>query len=426
MNWNFLTDLRFPQLNLDAEDERILQELAHKLQDNYPYNTAEYAGQMIKPPHPLAQGAHWMTSFVNPNNHALDGGRATSALELECVAALAHMVGFDMHIGHLTSGGTSANLEALWVARSIDPKTTVLANEHAHYTHDRMSEVLGMNFKVIPSNSSGTMDLTLLEKQLEDLQRNELKATIVATLGTTGMGAVDPLDQIIPLAKTYGARVHVDAAYGGYFKIADLQETPSLAFEALSQADSIVIDPHKHGLQPYGCGAVLFNNPEIGRFYKHDSPYTYFTSSDLHLGEITLECSRAGASAAGLWATLRKFPLQQGGRMSIRLNESLRAAQGLTEMLQRRGYWTIAPALDIAIFSLPGTSATEISMKNNAFFKERADQGIHLALFRLPKKNCPWNLQWDQEEIVVIRSVLMKPEHNDPHLWEKIGPEISA
>ena len=66
----------------------------------------------------------------------------------------------------------------------------------------------------------------------------------------------------------------------------------------MTEADSIVIDPHKHGLQPYGCGAVLFKNPEEGRFYKHDSPYTYFTSDQLHLGEITLECSRAGAAAA--------------------------------------------------------------------------------------------------------------------------------
>ena len=56
----------------------------------------------------------------------------------------------------------------------------------------------------------------------------------------------------------------------------------------MQEADSIVVDPHKHGLQPYGCGAVLFKDPSIGTFYKHDSPYTYFTSDDLHLGEISL------------------------------------------------------------------------------------------------------------------------------------------
>ena len=67
----------------------------------------------------------------------------------------------------------------------------------------------------------------------------------------------------------------------------------------------MVIDPHKHGLQPYGCGAVLFRDPGVAQHYLHDSPYTYFTSDDLHLGEISLECSRAGAAAAALWLTLR-------------------------------------------------------------------------------------------------------------------------
>ena len=290
MDWTHLLNLEFPQLPLDAEDEAILKELAHKLQDNYPYHSPDYAGQMIKPPLPLAQAAHWMTSFVNPNNHALDGGRATSALELETIGALGAMVGYSKPLGHLTSGGTTANLEALWVARQCDAKTIVLANEHAHYTHSRMSEVLGMPFQAIPSTEKGSMNCSKLEAVLAQLRSNEVKATIVVTLGTTGMGAVDPLEEIVPLARAYGARIHVDAAYGGYFTLADLSKDVQCHFTAMTEADSIVIDPHKHGLQPYGCGAVLFKNPEEGRFYKHDSPYTYFTSDQLHLGEITLEC----------------------------------------------------------------------------------------------------------------------------------------
>ena len=77
-----------------------------------------------------------------------------------------------------------------------------------------------------------------------------------------------------------------------------------------------MIDPHKHGLQPYGCGCVLFRDPAVGRFYKHDSPYTYFTSKELHLGEISLECSRAGAAAVALWATQQLLPLTPGGEFA--------------------------------------------------------------------------------------------------------------
>ena len=84
-------------------------------------------------------------------------------------------------------------------------------------------------------------------------------------------------------------------------------------FAAIARADSVVVDPHKHGLQPYGCGCVLFADPAVGRLYAHDSPYTYFTSGELHLGEISLECSRAGAAAAALWTTLRALPLTRAG-----------------------------------------------------------------------------------------------------------------
>lgn len=421
MDWTHLLNLEFPQLPLDAEDEAILKELAHKLQDNYPYHSPDYAGQMIKPPLPLAQAAHWMTSFVNPNNHALDGGRATSALELETIGALGAMVGYSKPLGHLTSGGTTANLEALWVARQCDANTIVLANEHAHYTHSRMSEVLGMPFQAIPSTEKGSMNCSKLEAVLAQLHSNGVKATIVVTLGTTGMGAVDPLEEIVPLARAYGARIHVDAAYGGYFTLADLPKDVQCHFTAMTEADSIVIDPHKHGLQPYGCGAVLFKNPEEGRFYKHDSPYTYFTSDQLHLGEITLECSRAGAAAAALWATQQKFPYKRSGKFAQRLNASLAAAQGLKNTLLAKGWWVLEPELDICVFSLSGLKASEISAKNRAFFEHKAEDNIHLALFSLPKQNCPWAIEWDIPSLTVVRSVLMKPEHNDARLWERIA-----
>ena len=107
--------------------------------------------------------------------------------------------------------------------------------------------------------------------------------------------SVDPLPDLIALKARYGFRLHADAAYGGYFVLAgNLAPGARAAFDRLGEADSIVVDPHKHGLQPYGCGAVLFSDPAVGRFYKHESPYTYFSSAELHLGEISLECSRPG------------------------------------------------------------------------------------------------------------------------------------
>src|SRR5260370_20137016 len=152
------------------------------------------------------------------------------------------------------------------------------------------------------------MDVNALEKRLG---RGDI-GTVVATMGTTGTGSVDPFPDILELRGKHGFRIHADAAYGGYFVLAEnLEENARLAFEQIGEADSIVIDPHKHGLQPYGCGCVLFRDREVSRLYKHDSPITYFSSAELHLGEISLECSRPGAAAAALWATRRLLPFKK-------------------------------------------------------------------------------------------------------------------
>ncbi|MDD9857387.1 MAG: aspartate aminotransferase family protein, partial [Gammaproteobacteria bacterium] len=82
----------------------VLQQVAQRMRDNYPYPHPFYAGQMLKPPHPVARLAYMLALYLNPNNHALDGGRASSAMEKEAVAAIAGMFGWGArHLGHLSS-----------------------------------------------------------------------------------------------------------------------------------------------------------------------------------------------------------------------------------------------------------------------------------------------------------------------------------
>src|SRR5579863_9335890 len=130
-----------PQTPGASRVSEVLNELATRLQDNYPYFHPLYAGQMLKPPHPVARLAYALAMFINPNNHALDGGRATSALEKEAVAEIAAMFSWEEFLGHLCGGGTMANLEALWVASRVHPGKTILASDQAHYTHRRISAV---------------------------------------------------------------------------------------------------------------------------------------------------------------------------------------------------------------------------------------------------------------------------------------------
>ena len=346
------------------------------MQDNFPYFHPLYAGQMLKPPHAIARLAYALAMYINPNNHALDGGRASSALEKEAVAELAAMFGWSessSFLGHLTSGGTMANLEALWVAGQLAPGKKVLASEQAHYTHGRISSVLKLEFESVACDDLGRMDIVALESKL----KQGSVSTVVATLGTTATGSVDPLPGILDLKERYDFRLHADAAYGGYYTLAEnLGPTARAAFDRIGECDSIVIDPHKHGLQPYGCGCVLFRDPGVGRFYKHDSPYTYFSSSELHLGEISLECSRAGAAAVALWATQRLLPLTPGGEFARRLEASRAAALALHESIKSDARFLAGPApeLDIVTWAVRAKTAPEASAAARKIFDEAASK----------------------------------------------------
>lgn len=427
-----------PVLGASAEAmAQVLAETAHRLGDNYPYFHPLYAGQMLKPPHPVARAAYALAMKINPNNHALDGGRASSAMEVEAVREIAAMFGWSEFLGHLTSSGTIANLEALWMSGQLRPGKRIVGSEQAHYTHRRISGVLKLDFTNVAADERGRMRLDALEDKL----RKGDVGTVVATLGTTALGAVDPLDEILALARRYGARVHVDAAYGGYFQlIADALDEPARrAYAAMEHADSIVIDPHKHGLQPYGCGCVLFRDPAVGRFYKHDSPYTYFTSKELHLGEISLECSRAGAAAAALWATQQLLPLTTDGALADGLRRGRRAALELDRRLSRDerfialGEFAVSsqnrdvghpPELDIVVCAMGAADFRKASEVAQKVFDACARRGLHLALVQLPSSwfGANGDAKKAPETITCLRSVLMKPEHEAwiGEIWDRL------
>ncbi|MHC4547836.1 MAG: pyridoxal phosphate-dependent decarboxylase family protein [Planctomycetota bacterium] len=417
-----------PAVDVDAM-RAVLLDVAERLHDNFPYPHPLYAGQMLKPPHPVARIAYQLAQWINPNNHALDGGRASSAMEKEAVAALASMCGWERHLGHLCGGGTMANLEALWVAGRLHPDKTVLASSQAHYTHARISEVLQLDFEAVPVDACARLDLSALAQRLD---RGGV-GTVVVTLGTTGTGSVDPLPEILDLQERHGFRIHVDAAYGGYFTLArNLAPATRAACDALGRADSIVIDPHKHGLQPYGCGCVLFRDPAVGRIYRHDSPYTYFSSDELHLGEISLECSRPGAAAVALWATLRFLPPVRGGAFARDLERCREAAQELFRRLEQDARYRTAfpPELDIVVWAPRGARASEISRRSRALFARAAERQLHLALMAAPasilRPHWP-DVDFDEASVTCLRSCLMKPEHLDwlPAIW-RILEEIAA
>lgn len=395
----------------------VFSALTQKLKCNYPFHHPVYAGQMLKPPHPAAWAAYALAMSVNPNNHALDGGPPSSEMEKEVMAEMARFFGYgDEYLGHLTSSGTIANLEALWVSRELNPGKKVIYSHNAHYTHGRMCAVLGVESQAVKFSEEGIPDTG--ETDISEI------GTVVVTLGTTGLGEVEPLAGVLAWAREHQIRVHVDAAYGGFFRV--LRNSGMIDgrhWEVMSEADSIVVDPHKHGLQPYGCGCVLFKDPAVGRFYKHDSPYTYFSSDDLHLGEISLECSRSGAAAVAFWATLQLLPLKEKEGFGPVLKACRNAALNMKEELDQSGNFKVyqTPDLDIlAYFPVTGSKelkASVISEQSSALFRKgMAGQDFYLSLYKVPseamKVRFP-ELIADLDQVTILRSVFMKPEQEN-------------
>jgi tyrosine decarboxylase / aspartate 1-decarboxylase len=402
-----------PAVDLSAMRPMLL-EAARRMQDNYPYPHPLYAGQMLKPPHPMARLAYMLAIWMNPNNHALDGGRASSAMEKEAVAEIAAMFGWQTHLGHICGGGTMANLEALWVAREVTGGRKVLASQQSHYTHPRLCAMLRIPFEAVPVDRQARID----PNALEDLLKRGDVGTVVAAVGSTATASCDPLPEIHDLRERYGFRLHVDAAYGGYYTLVDtLRPETRRVYDRITEADSIVVDPHKHGMQPYGCGCVLFRDPSVGTVYKHESPYTYFSSDELHLGEISLECSRPGASAVALWATQKLMPLVRGGGLARGLGRCRSAACALFERLQSdpRFMTALAPELDIVIWAVRAGTATEVSRLSRALFDTAAEENLHLAVAGLPAGlfRDAWPIEWDTETVSCMRSCMMKPDHAD-------------
>jgi tyrosine decarboxylase/aspartate 1-decarboxylase len=415
---------------IPAELEAALHEVARRLAADPPYGDPFYLGHMIKPPHPVARLAYALALWLNPNNHAFDAGAASSRMELEAVRALAALFGWPAASGHLCSGGTVANLEALWIARQAErargsARPAVAASAQAHYCQARAAAILDLPFYPVPVDGRGRLSVGALEA----LMARVPIGIVVATLGTPLNGAVDPLADLAALCAQRGVRLHADAAYGGYFRLAEnLEACTSAALAAATQAASIAIDPHKHGLQPYGCGAIVLREADEVRHYAHAADYAYQASDEPHLGRAALECSRPGAAAVALWATLRLLPLERGGVFAQGLAAGRRAALGLWRGLREIPAFCVAapPELDVVVWAVRARCSSAASAAARQVHAGARAAGVHLSLARLPQglfaEESPVAV-WDEPALIGLRACLMKPVHEAalPALLERLA-----
>ena len=278
---------------------------------------ARFFGYVLGSGEPVGAVADLLASVLNQNVTAWRSAPAAVILEQTVVGWLAQAIGCPGCHGHLTGGGSSANLMGLAMAREakmpsnekgIASGGVVYASREIHMSIPKSIALLGIgrdNLRLIPTDSSFRMVPEKLDGQiLEDKAAGKVPIAIVASAGTVSTGAIDPFPQIAEIARRHRIWFHIDGAYGALAAIADRTK-----FNGLEMADSISLDPHKWLYQPLDCGCLLYRAPEAAQnAFSHSGEYARSLNADPIEGfvffEESMELSRR-FRALKLWLSLR-------------------------------------------------------------------------------------------------------------------------
>jgi putative pyridoxal-dependent aspartate 1-decarboxylase len=221
-------------------------------------------------------------------------------------------------LGAFCSGGTVANLTALWVARNnlLKPDgnfkgvareglfralkhygyegLVILVSERGHYSLKKSADILGIGQEsiiTIPTDEFNKIDCQKLHEKCVALTAQNIKVlSIIGVAGTTETGNVDPLDNMANIAEQFSCNFHVDAAWGGATLLSNKYRH---LLKGIERADSVTIDAHKQMYVPMGAGLVVFKNPASVAAIEHHAEYILRKGSK-DLGSHTLEGSRSG------------------------------------------------------------------------------------------------------------------------------------
>ncbi|GAB2906059.1 pyridoxal-dependent aspartate 1-decarboxylase PanP [Rheinheimera gaetbuli] len=297
---------------------------------------------------------------LNQNLVKIETSKAFTPMERQVLGMMHHLVygegdGFYkkwMHsanhsLGAFCSGGTIANITALWIARNRLLKAdgdfkgiareglfkamkhygydglAILISERGHYSLGKAADVLGIGREsliAIKTDADNKIDTAALAEKMAELKAANIRVlAIVGVAGTTETGNVDPLNQLADLAEQYQCHFHVDAAWGGATLLSNKYRH---LLSGIERADSVTIDAHKQMYVPMGAGMVVFKHPSAAHAIEHHAEYILRKGSK-DLGSQTLEGSRPGM------AMLVHACLQVIGRdgYEILINRSLEKAR---------------------------------------------------------------------------------------------------
>ncbi|WP_435229528.1 pyridoxal phosphate-dependent decarboxylase family protein [Streptomyces sp. Tue6028] len=234
------------------------------------------AAHLHCPPLAVAAAADLAATVLNPSLDSWDQAPAASALEALVTAALAAEVyaGADGPPGRadalVTTGGTESNQLALLLAREARGGVRLVCGANAHHSLHRAAWLLGLPEPVVVPAPAGTMDPAALDEALTELPGPRGSLLVAATAGTTDAGLLDPLADIADLCAAHGARLHIDAAYGGGLLFSDRHRA---RLDGLHRADTVTLDLHKLGWQPVAAGLLAVRNASDLAVLGHSADY---------------------------------------------------------------------------------------------------------------------------------------------------------
>lgn len=310
----------------------------------------KFMGQIHPQGNMIAIIAKVVAGFMNNNTIVREVSPVETQIEYEVCERIAKWFGYDKEsfAANITTGGTGANLNALWVARekakALGKKGPffILSSEMRHYSVDKAADILGENVesKLVPMNGF-KIDYVKLEKIIQSIESSG-KGTVIAIVGIAGeteTGEIDDLNKLAKIARNHQIHLHIDAAYGGPFILSKARRY----FSGINHADSITVDPHKMIYTPYSSGIVLFKKRSdqmlIEASMKDNARYLIQTGLESNqtnrnrdLGMTRVEGSMGTEGALMTWATLEL--LGENGLAEI-LNHTLELTQYAYELTKK-------------------------------------------------------------------------------------------
>jgi len=265
---------------------------------------------------PPAVVGEWLSALINTSMYTYEAAPVATLMEVELIAKLCRMVGFEAGEGLFAPGGSISNLMAVLAARhwafphakveglKSEDRPLLLTSSESHYSLRRAAAVGGMGMDAaweVETDEVGRMRPEALERAIETaLKEGRHPFLVAATAGTTVAGAFDPIEPITEIARRHGMWLHVDASYGGSVLFSERHRH---LLAGIERADSVAWNPHKMMGVPLACCATLMRKRgRLEATHGMNADYLFHEGEDASwdLGDMSLQCGRH-VDALKLW-----------------------------------------------------------------------------------------------------------------------------